>query len=548
MRPLRGAGYLAVATPDDLPTSLPPEPVSVSLPRPVFTYAAMVFCVGAFIGVVDFGGSLRPSLLTLLCCGAKDRELILGAGEWWRLLSAGFLHGDVLHLLVNLYALRVLGPTVERLWGRRQFLLVYLGAVAAGNVASLAATPGVSVGASGGAFGLLGALGVFSTVYRRFVAPEARRGLWVNLLVVMAVNVVLGAAVPFVDNAAHAGGFVAGAVTARLLRPIPARREASCLGSLLLNSAALVAAFVTLYSLAEAIHTAQSADWILLARTEMETRSLGDGELSLAVPRDWTAQEPRGRGGPYGFVRQGVGAVEVFLPPRKEAPDAEPFARSLVNDAARHGATLVRQRDVEVAGRLGVELLFDRTVSGGTRLRSREAVFPTQSGRVVYVSFFSPQEARFRLDLLFDLMLQSVRERAEPPRAASPWEQFIANPRDPEACTSLAAYYVVQGRPEGAESLLRLALAVDPSYADAHDQMAYLYATASPPFRNPSRALRHARRALALRPDTPAYLATLAIAHEAAGDRASALAAARRAADLAPDDASYSDLVKRLGG
>jgi tetratricopeptide (TPR) repeat protein len=215
-------------------------------------------------------------------------------------------------------------------------------------------------------------------------------------------------------------------------------------------------------------------------------------------------------------------------------------------EATKAGATLLSQRHTEVADRPGTELLFRRTFPNSPPMRSREVVFPAASGRIVYVSLLSPETTGFRLDLLFDLMVQSLRTRGEPPRLASPWERFLSNPKDPEACLGLAAYYRVRGRAQGAESLLHLALGVRPGYADAHDQLAYLYATAAPPVRDPARAVRHARRALALQPDEPVYLATLAVACQAAGDSAQALEAARRAAALAPDDARYEDLVRRL--
>ncbi len=506
----------------------------------------MAACLGAYVATALFSGGYEPDVLSLICCGAKDRELILGAHEWWRLVSAGFLHGGIVHLLVNLYALRALGRLVEQLWGRHRFVLIYVGAVVGGNLASLVATPGLSVGASGGVFGLFGAIAVFSTVYGRFIRPEARRGLWVNLLIVAGMNIALGITVPFIDNAAHGGGFAAGALAALLLRPIPARKAGRSAAGLLLRAATFAAVLATVWSLAEAVQYALSADWILLARTEMEPRTVARGTLSVAVPKGWAYEPARSPAGRYVFVRKGIGAIELFLPPPEAAPDVVALARRLIAEATRGGATLVRQRDAEVARRLGIELVFRRTARGAPSERRRVVVFPVFSGRIICVSLLSPARSGFRLDLLFDLVVQSIRERGEPARAQSPWEQFIADPRDPEACTSLAAYYIMHGRPKGAEGLLHLALAVAPAYADAHDQLAYLYATASPPVRNPAWALRHARRALRLAPDTPAYLATLARAHEAAGDRAGALEAARRAAALAPDDASYADLVGRL--
>jgi membrane associated rhomboid family serine protease len=575
-----------VATADP-PLPLAPEPVepapeahALPLAKPRVVYAVMAACVVAYLATVSFGQRAEPDVLTLLCCGAKDRERIVGAGEWWRLLTAGFLHGGIVHLAVNLYGLWAIGPLVEQLWGRPAFLLLYLGSVVGSFLASLASTPGVSVGSSGAVFGLFGAVVVFSTVHHRFIREEARRGVWRRLVVVAALNVALGVALPFIDNAAHAGGFAAGLLIALVLRPLPALglhrtsrrianlREAGAallpqvsspaggyervsrgrgwFGTWLLRGLAALALFLSFACLGWAIQFAESADWVLLARTEMETYVVATGGVQIAAPKGWTFEQPNRRAGPYVFSRQGVGVVQLFLLTRAEAPDVAPFVRTLLAEAAKGGGTLLSQRDTEVADRPGTELVFRRTFPHSPPMRSREVVFPSSTGRIVYASLLSSDATGFRLDLLFDLMVQSIRTPGEPPRPASPWERFIANPKDPETCLELAAYYRVRGRAQGAESLLHLALAVRPGYADAHDQLAYLYATAAAPFRDPARAVHHARRALAIQPDEPVYLATLAVAYQASGDASKAMEAARRAAALAPDDARYEDLVRRL--
>jgi rhomboid protease GluP len=506
----------------------------------------MAVCAATYVAVALFADQTQPDVLTLIACGAKDGELIRRAGEWWRLLSAGFLHGGIIHLVVNLYALRALGPAVERLWGRHPFVLIYLGAVAGGNLASLVATPQVSVGASSGVFGLFGAIVIFSTVYHRYIRPEARRGLWVNLAIVAVLNVGLGLSVPVIDNAAHVGGFAAGAVLSLALRPIVVRRTESALrrhGVRLLSAAAILA---TLASLAQAARYARSADWLFLLRIEMEPRTVAGGRMTLQVPKDWTHRPPTSKHAPHVFVRQGVGMVQLHLPPAAEAPDVPTFARTLIAQRTEGGARLKGERDMAVAGRVGTELVFLREQDSGTTVRFRDIVFPTPSDRVVLLSLAARAGSGFRLDLLFDLMVQSLRERDAPPRPASPWEQFLAGQRDPATCTALAAYYIVRRRSQGAESLLHLALALDPTYALAHDQLAYLYATADPPVGDADRALHHAERALELQPDTAAYLATLALVHHRAGRLDAAIEAARRAAKLAPDDARYADLVRRL--
>ena len=508
--------------------------------------ALALVCVGAFAASWWMGRGL--DVLTLVCCGAKDRELMVGAGEWWRLVSAGFLHGHVLHLGANVFALIVLGPLVERLWGTMRFLLIYLVALAAGTLVSVAATPGVSVGASGAICGLFGALVVFATVHRRFVAPHRRLRLWISLAIVAAIEVLIGRVVPFVDEAGHAGGFAGGALFALLLRPFPARRgqrPVADLGARLLCGAAVA---VAVGSLARAVEYALDSDWILLSRSAMETPMVSGGEFSLRVPKGWTYQEPDARHKWHVFVRPGVAAVSVRLLPRREAADTTQVAQSVEAQWAKWGGELLARRNITIGGKAAIELLL-RQKRDGQLQRVREVVFSAWSGRVFCASCTCAERRYPLLEIVFDKVLHSIHER--PPRPAgegaqSVWQRFVEDPTDAEACVLLASSYAREGRHAAAEQLLKVAIGLRPRYAEAHNELARLYADRQSPCSDPQKALHHAREALAARPDTPSYLATLALAHEAAGERREAIEAARRAVALAPDDAGYADLLKRL--
>ena len=542
----------AVPTARLIPPAAPPPPapephpsVRRLPPAPWVTYGLIATCFGAFVGVCLFAGSTSPDPLTLVCCGAKDRQQIVGAGEWWRLVSAGFLHGSVIHLAACLYALYALGPLVEQFWGRARFLVIYVAAVIGGNLFSLAATPQVSVGSSGGIFGLFGAVAVFATVHRRFIRPGARGRLWVNLVVVAAVNVALGVALPIIDNAAHAGGAALGVLFALVLRPEPARTAHAPLGDFAARLLAAAALFATVVSLVHAAAYARDSGWILMARTDMETRTLEDGRLTIAVPRGWRYTAPRQQGAPHRFDGRRVAQVHLFVRPPREAADVAPLVRAVIAQETKDGGTLAARRATIVRERLGVELLFRR----GGSLRLRHVIFPDASDRILHAVLGSRTRVIGPLDLLFDQMVQSIRTIPTPPNdtaAEDFWHRFIDDRSDVEACTMLATFYSLEGRPGDAVQMLRLAIATRSGYAPAHDQLAYLYATARKPFRRPTRAIRHARTAIRLQPDSARYHATLAVAHEAAGDLPNALAAARKAAALDPKDATFADLVSRL--
>lgn len=156
--------------------------------------------------------------------GADQRSLVL-AGQWWRPVTSMFLHGGLVHLLLNAWVLYQLGSLCEIMMGSRQMLGVYLVSGLAGSFASLAWQEGASVGASGAIFGLMGALIAFLLRRREMLTPYAK-SLLKQLVVWAGINVFLGMSMPRIDLAAHFGGFVMGfllglAVKGRELRPQP---------------------------------------------------------------------------------------------------------------------------------------------------------------------------------------------------------------------------------------------------------------------------------------------------------------------------------------
>lgn len=189
-----------------------PTPLSLSL-------LIVLACVHLGAAVTDTvlgaaGQALGPSLLH----GAKINGLVWG-GQWWRLISATFLHGGVLHLVFNAYALFVLGPVVERLYGSRRFLLMYMACGVLSSLASLLFTAGASVGASGAIFGMLGALLVFGFKNRAQLPPRVSRAFGVGLLPWVVINLVIGFIPGLqIDNAAHIGGLLTGVLVSWPMR------------------------------------------------------------------------------------------------------------------------------------------------------------------------------------------------------------------------------------------------------------------------------------------------------------------------------------------
>ena len=140
-------------------------------------------------------------------------------GQWWRLGTAMFLHFGMLHLALNMWAMWDVGRLVERLYGRLRFAMLYLGAGVAGNLLSLVVqgNRAVSGGASGAIFGLYGALLVFLWRERGHVDRREFRWLFGAACAFTLLTLVMGQVVPGIDNAAHIGGLVAGALLGRML-------------------------------------------------------------------------------------------------------------------------------------------------------------------------------------------------------------------------------------------------------------------------------------------------------------------------------------------
>jgi rhomboid protease GluP len=168
----------------------------------------------------------RGQLPVLIALGA-DYSPLMADGQIWRWLTAGFLHIDPVHFILNMYALWVLGRFVERFYSRQKFIVVLLLGIIAGNLLSflvdlamISANPSFqptfSLGASGGVFALLGLL--LGTSLRSRFGPELPIDRN-QLFLIAGYNLLLGFVFPGINNAAHIGGLLAGLALSLLIRP-----------------------------------------------------------------------------------------------------------------------------------------------------------------------------------------------------------------------------------------------------------------------------------------------------------------------------------------
>ena len=183
---------------------------------PPLTAGLIVLLAVIFAGEIAFDAV--DSREAIVAAGALAREDVK-AGEYWRLVTAILLHGSVDHFVSNAIALAILGMVCEHAFGRAQYFLLFLVSGVAGSLASLALSPGPSVGASGAIFGLQGAAIVLFRQHRERLLVRDRRIGFV-LLVWALYAIATGLVSPLVDNGAHVGGALAGALLARWLHPI----------------------------------------------------------------------------------------------------------------------------------------------------------------------------------------------------------------------------------------------------------------------------------------------------------------------------------------
>jgi membrane associated rhomboid family serine protease len=144
--------------------------------------------------------------------------LAVADGQWWRLLTAGFLHFGVIHLAFNMIALWVIGRDLEQVLGRARFLIVYLVSLLGGSLAVFlfAAQNSLTAGASGAVFGLMGGLAV--VLLRMRLSPRPA-------LTIILVNVIISFVVPGISILGHLGGLAFGALTTAGMVYTPAHRR-----------------------------------------------------------------------------------------------------------------------------------------------------------------------------------------------------------------------------------------------------------------------------------------------------------------------------------
>jgi membrane associated rhomboid family serine protease len=180
--------------------------------RPVATWTILAALVVVFVFARQAGNDPVAALDRAIRAAGLVKSRV--AAEPWRCLTGAVLHAHELHVAMNVMALASLGRLVEGLVTRSHVVVVFVASAVAASLCSWWLVPAASVGASGGLMGLLGFATVLAFGHRRELPRSLWRALVVNVALMAAIGVV---AARWVDNAAHGGGFVAGALLGWLL-------------------------------------------------------------------------------------------------------------------------------------------------------------------------------------------------------------------------------------------------------------------------------------------------------------------------------------------
>jgi len=183
---------------------------------PVATLTILALNLLFFILETLAGGSNNPGVL--LDFGASYSPY-LRRGEYWRLVMPMFLHIGWLHLLVNSYALYILGPILERVYGYGRYATIYVAAGIGSASLSMSISKNIAAGASGAIFGVAGAMLVTGYLHRDVIPPRWGRAFGRGMIPFIVVNLAFGFSVRGIDNWGHLGGLASGALLALLIAP-----------------------------------------------------------------------------------------------------------------------------------------------------------------------------------------------------------------------------------------------------------------------------------------------------------------------------------------
>ncbi len=381
---------------------------AIPQPTPIVSYI-MIAVITLIFGVMwwqsggDLGGLTVDGEYSIAdLFGQKNNELIR-SGQYWRLLTPVFLHGSPVHLLTNALSLYWLGTQIERIYGARRYLIIYILAGIAGNLVSFMRSPHPSLGASGAIFGLVGAGLIFPLRFRSLIRKEARDAIQKQLLLITGINIGLGLSLQGVDNWAHMGGLVGGAMVALFL--IPDVLDDRPLNRLRETVLSLVCASMLLLVASAAVLQGNWARTALSAPTMVYGSASKDPYWTVRIPAQWTWSKKS-----EGWLN--ADGAELAIADNVQKPELVQQVETWMAAAQPRGLT---QRFID--GKPAIELAFLARDSNRFVEMVRVEV---SDRRLVFVMVHKGSASALKAARDFDRILRSVRIIHAPTRFDKP--------------------------------------------------------------------------------------------------------------------------------
>jgi membrane associated rhomboid family serine protease len=217
--------------------------------RPVVTQVLIGINLAVFVlGLVIAGGAAATGSGGDLIQRGGLSSILVADGEWYRLVTAGFLHAGLLHVGFNMFLLWILGRLLEPAIGSGRFLLLYVTSLLAGSLGVVIIDPGITVGASGAVFGLMGS----AVVAQRYAGIDPWRS---GIGPTIGINLLFTFLIPGISIGGHVGGLLGGALAAFLLLGLSRQTGRPMLGVAACGTLA-VACAVGAIAIAQAAHPA----------------------------------------------------------------------------------------------------------------------------------------------------------------------------------------------------------------------------------------------------------------------------------------------------
>ena len=444
---------------------------------PVATLTLIVLCILVFILMTRAGGSKDTEVL--LNFGASYAPYF-HRGDVWRLVMPMFLHIGWFHLTVNMAALYLLGPILERIYGYTRFSLIYVGAGITGSWLSMAMTQNIAAGASGAIMGIAGAMLVTGRLYPALVPWRWKRAFGGGMVLLIAINYAIGLSMPnVIDNWGHTGGLAGGILLGLLIPPpLPWRQSRWIFGRLPKQAVVVPMAIVGLamFATAQHYHTTQKVTRLLRQGQSYWTKNQDERALQIfqqaarEYPRDERPYEAMAS--VYLSRNQVADAIREYNHALSRSPNSPAAQLGLAVAYAREGQPdKARQLLTEIVGKDPQTLAAQEALAD---LCADQKLYPEAIQHYQEAIRLKPDFAEARNNLAWLLATADDTRYRNPAEALAQAKQAVelSHWKEPGFIDTLAEALYVNGRYQEAVEAQKKALALDPGDKTMQQHMA----------------------------------------------------------------------------